>query len=70
MVADRIRQTLSSLEPVDRLGRRMPSPTVSQGIATLGEDASDADQLVDVADQALYRAKEQGRDRVVVTGWQ
>jgi diguanylate cyclase (GGDEF)-like protein len=70
MVADRIRETLESLEPVDRLGRRMPSPTVSQGIATLGEDALDADQLVDVADQALYRAKEQGRDRVVVTGWQ
>lgn len=70
MVADRIRDTLGSLEPVDRLGRRMPAPTVSQGISTLGEDAANADQLVDVADQALYRAKEQGRDIVVVTGWQ
>ncbi len=69
MVADRIRDTLKSLEPVDRLGRKMPSPTASQGIASLGEDAADADGLVDVADQALYRAKEQGRDKVAVTGW-
>ncbi len=35
MVADRIRDTLESLEPIDRLGRKMPSPTASQGIATL-----------------------------------
>jgi diguanylate cyclase (GGDEF)-like protein len=69
MVADRIRMTLQSLEPVDRLGTTMPSPTVSQGIATLEEDAADADHLVDEADQALYRAKDLGRDRVVVAGW-
>lgn len=68
MVAERIRQTLASLVPVDRLGREMPPPSVSQGIATLGEDANDADTLVDIADQALYRAKSAGRDQVRIAG--
>ena len=67
-VADRIRQTLASLVPVDRLGREMPPPSVSQGIAMLDEDAGDADELVDVADRALYRAKAAGRDTVRVAG--
>ncbi len=67
-VADRIRATLSTLSPVDRLGRHMPAPTVSQGIAGWGIDAEDADRLVDVADQALYAAKARGRDQVVVAG--
>ena len=67
-VADRIRETLALLRPVDRLGREMPAPTVSQGIASLGDDAADADTLVDVADKALYRAKAAGRDQVVVAG--
>jgi diguanylate cyclase (GGDEF)-like protein len=67
-VADRIRDTLSKLSPVDRLGRHMPAPTVSQGIAEWGLDAEDADRLVDVADQALYLAKERGRDQVKTAG--
>ncbi len=67
-VADRVRATLAALRPVDDLGREMPSPTVSQGIATLGEDAVDANTLVDVADRALYRAKEAGRDQVRLAG--
>jgi diguanylate cyclase (GGDEF)-like protein len=68
LVADRIRSTLRELTPVDKLGREMPSPTVSQGIAALGEDAEDPDILVDVADQALYLAKSSGRDQVRIVG--
>jgi diguanylate cyclase (GGDEF)-like protein len=67
-VAERIRDTLASLVPVDRLGREMPAPSVSQGIAMLGADADEADELVDVADQALYRAKNAGRDQVRLAG--
>ncbi len=39
--------------------------TVSVGIATFPEDAEGARALVEKADQALYRAKESGRNRVV-----
>jgi len=63
-VANRIQSTLAELRPVDSLGRQMPSPTVSQGIAGLGEDAKDAFALVDVADRALYRAKDRGRNQI------
>jgi len=67
-VADRIRATLASLTPIDELGRAMPTPTVSQGIATLGEDATQGDLFVDSADRALYRATADGRDQIWVAG--
>ncbi len=38
--------------------------TVSVGIATFPEDATESHSLVDKADKALYRAKERGRNRV------
>jgi diguanylate cyclase (GGDEF)-like protein len=38
--------------------------TISVGVATFPIEASDADGLVKAADQALYRAKEGGRNRV------
>jgi diguanylate cyclase (GGDEF)-like protein len=40
--------------------------TVSVGAATLPAHAVDADELVSKADQALYRAKQLGKDRVEV----
>jgi len=39
--------------------------SVSIGAATFPNDAQNADTLVECADQALYEAKETGRDRVV-----
>ncbi len=39
--------------------------TISQGVAILDESMEDLNDLVQAADQALYRAKESGRNRVV-----
>jgi diguanylate cyclase (GGDEF)-like protein len=50
---------------VERLRHSMPADqTVSAGIALRIEDET-PDELLDRADQALYRAKEAGRDRAV-----
>ncbi len=38
--------------------------TISAGVATFPEDGKDFDELVAVADQRLYRAKQAGRNRV------
>jgi diguanylate cyclase (GGDEF)-like protein len=66
MVANRIRRTLSELPLFDVDGQTIPKPTISQGIATIPDHTTDADELVIIADRALYRAKERGRDQVAV----
>jgi diguanylate cyclase (GGDEF)-like protein len=45
-----------------------PPATASIGVATYPEDGDGARALVDSADAALYVAKSQGRDRVVLAG--
>jgi diguanylate cyclase (GGDEF)-like protein/PAS domain S-box-containing protein len=47
-------------------GTILPQVTVSVGIAELTTQRSDAHALLRGADEALYRAKEGGRDRIVV----
>jgi diguanylate cyclase (GGDEF)-like protein len=42
--------------------------TVSAGIAMFPEHGATAETLLHAADQALYRAKAEGRDRVVTAG--
>ncbi len=64
LVAERIRRTLAAMQVSDRHGNPVPPPTVSQGIAALPETARDADELIEQADRALYRAKAQGRDQI------
>lgn len=67
IVAERIRTTLSNMDLLDRDGKPIPKPTVSQGIAVFPYDVSDAASLVDLADQALYSAKQRGRDQITVS---
>src|SRR3954468_16492233 len=43
-------------------GRKM---TLSIGVATFPEDADSAEALISIADEALYQAKREGRDRAV-----
>ena len=66
MVANRIRHTLVELPLFDVEGQTIPKPTISQGIGNIPEHTSNIDDLVIIADRALYRAKERGRDQVAV----
>jgi diguanylate cyclase (GGDEF)-like protein/PAS domain S-box-containing protein len=50
------------------LGRALPPPTASFGIAIYPKDGTAPADLLRSADQALYRAKQGGRDRVCVAG--
>lgn len=51
---------------VRRHGQPLAAVTVSLGVATYPEHCAEAKELVRIADDALYRAKRAGRDRVVV----
>jgi diguanylate cyclase (GGDEF)-like protein len=64
-VAERMRSLVGS-EPVST-SRGEVVVTVSIGLAELTPAMESAEELVDTADQALLRAKQAGRDRVVIT---
>ncbi len=62
-VAERIRWAADNHR--FRVYDRMTRVTVSIGVATFPEDAKKMDELTDRADEAMYRAKQKGRNRVV-----
>jgi diguanylate cyclase (GGDEF)-like protein len=63
-VAERLRERVKNLRFNSSSGDF--SITVSIGIATFPEDATTRETLIERADEALYRAKNSGRDRVVL----
>ncbi len=65
-VAHRIRHTLANLPLQDTEGNPIPKPTISQGIATLPDHSREIDELIIIADRALYQAKSRGRDQFMI----
>jgi len=63
-VAERIRHSIASI-PVEELGTRDPI-TVSVGVAVADSAETEIGTLLNSADAALYRAKHEGRNRVVL----
>jgi|GEM_PF-3195386 len=63
-IAERIRNAVAS-SPFDGGGGQAIPVTVSIGVSELGKDAKDIDTILRVADERLYRAKHDGRNRVV-----
>lgn len=60
-----LRQGVEALT-VERHGQVFPGVTISAGIATYPVHTLDCDALMRLADQALYSAKENGRNRVAI----
>ena len=49
-------------------GQTLPAPTASFGVAVYPANGAKPVELLKAADQALYRAKQEGRDRVCLAG--
>ena len=62
VIGEKLRQAVEK-EEFDRVGRK----TVSIGLSAFEENRS-IDEIIDRADQALYKAKNSGRNQVVVAG--
>ena len=68
-LAERLRQTVerSVMVPADKQeDRQAVSISVSIGVAGLDQQIVDRQSLIERTDEALYRAKKKGRNRVVV----
>ena len=64
-VGERIRERVASLTPRDDATAELPAITLSIGVAMLDGNEAPKD-LYDRADRALYRAKDEGRNRVAL----
>jgi diguanylate cyclase (GGDEF)-like protein/PAS domain S-box-containing protein len=62
--AEELRAAIGKVE-LAVLGQTLPPIAISAGLAVLGRDGNDLQQLMHAADRALYHAKATGRNRVV-----
>jgi len=65
-VAGRLRKSVEELEVNSVQGQKLRI-TASFGLACFPDDAQDKSTLIQLADEALYRAKESGRNRIVMS---
>jgi diguanylate cyclase (GGDEF)-like protein len=59
-LAERLREKLAKVKFED-----LPPVTISLGIATFPSDGTDLEELIKMADAAMYEAKQQGRNKAV-----
>jgi diguanylate cyclase (GGDEF)-like protein/PAS domain S-box-containing protein len=65
--AEEMRRGIQDID-LNRLGQTLPPPTASFGVAVYPQDGLTPADLLKAADRALYRAKQDGRDRVCSAG--
>lgn len=63
-VAERIREAVENFE--FKIGKEIINLTISIGCSSYPENTQNPDELISLADKALYRAKESGRNKVIV----
>jgi diguanylate cyclase (GGDEF)-like protein/PAS domain S-box-containing protein len=63
--AEKLRQGVKGLS-VSHLGNPLPKCTISLGVAIFPENGMTSESLLKTVDNALYRAKDEGRDRVAL----
>ena len=64
--AEDLRMIIESGEKMVYKKHRLPTVTISLGVAIFPNNGKSVDELINAADKALYQAKEQGRNQVVV----
>lgn len=64
LLAENARQRIESEEFPGGKTQPLGRVTVSGGVASFPEDAADEEELIQRADERLYKAKEQGRNRI------
>ena len=67
-MANRLRKTLAETRYTGLGLARDVAITISMGVATCPRDATNIADLLDLSDQALYTAKANGRNQVVLYG--
>jgi len=63
-VVERLRKAICDFEFEGEESQPGQKVTISAGLAIYGEEASSADDLIAIADERLFKAKEAGRNRV------
>jgi diguanylate cyclase (GGDEF)-like protein len=64
----RVIEALDKRQPLARVRDRTMNATISCGGACFPADASTAEEIFDKADAALYEAKREGKNRVLMWG--
>ncbi|MEX0959479.1 MAG: diguanylate cyclase [Burkholderiales bacterium] len=65
--ADQLRRSVAEL-PLERAGTSLGQVTISIGVSSFPDHGANWHEVLKAADTALYRAKQQGRNRVAVAG--